>query len=880
MSNPIPSPGNRPLDQLKVAELRDELRKRGLSLKGVKKELFERLDEAVRKEQAGIVGDKEAEGGSSSNLPPLDNEVETTQDNDGMSYLNDVESTQDTTLIVNNASPYVGASDASPVFMEPRKDVERLPVMTEESKDDASVGDGSSLPYSGNRETAVDKVMSQPDNISNAENAVPEADNQVVENEVEHANEGSLAGTLGLESGGKLASEADTTLPAIGSQDLVLPSPEGGISNVNIAAPELGSTNDIVVSEPVDAPLLTPLGNDIDAGEGAASAQVVTDAEVASISDVVIPIEGDKDVPSASVSDDILNAADTRVDTVVNASDSPMQDVEVFERTVLTSVSVVTCVQEFGKEPDGGALKVGIVEKANEELGEEDSEKGKLQKGGEALEAIVATPEVPMFEAGQELQVPEFKEMHDITVQEPVPDAAVQEEMQDVEMPDIQENMLAKVEALEMLPPAAASEAIELPVEIKLENVDNVGDVDTGLLTEASRAGAVDERKLDFNSEPKEAESWVTRRAVPVEIVKVEQKEIKEEPAKSGRSVDRLRPRDYESYRPRHNSNREFDERGRSGRYFKEEGRKDTKETISRPEEGSDVRAGLKRKDDDPDAKQQEPAKRVRRWNSGNAPVIDIARPLTSGTVNEIVSPEVKKEDFPVAAPKFTPKPSGPIRPIPSASKPGLEPNGERRPVPPSARPPSASLKIERFVRPFTLKAVKDLLAEFGECVDFWMDQIKTHCFVTYSKVDEAVAARNGLYDRQWPPSFGNLLVADFVDASEVKMRSDGTFEKMNAAPASTTPRGFPNQPPALGPQHTQPNALASAPPLRERQYMQALVKEPEPPVPTLDDLFRKTKAKPHIYYLPLTDEQVAEKLAAAKSKEQLPARGRLVARG
>lgn len=28
----------------------------------------------------------------------------------------------------------------------------------------------------------------------------------------------------------------------------------------------------------------------------------------------------------------------------------------------------------------------------------------------------------------------------------------------------------------------------------------------------------------------------------------------------------------------------------------------------------------------------------------------------------------------------------------------------------------------------------------------------------------------------------------------------------------------------------------------------------------TLDDLFRKTEAKPHLYYLPLTDEQVAAK--------------------
>lgn len=31
---------------------------------------------------------------------------------------------------------------------------------------------------------------------------------------------------------------------------------------------------------------------------------------------------------------------------------------------------------------------------------------------------------------------------------------------------------------------------------------------------------------------------------------------------------------------------------------------------------------------------------------------------------------------------------------------------------------------------------------------------------------------------------------------------------------------------------------------------------------PTLDDLFKKTRAKPQIYYLPLTSQQVAERLA------------------
>lgn len=38
------------------------------------------------------------------------------------------------------------------------------------------------------------------------------------------------------------------------------------------------------------------------------------------------------------------------------------------------------------------------------------------------------------------------------------------------------------------------------------------------------------------------------------------------------------------------------------------------------------------------------------------------------------------------------------------------------------------------------------------------------------------------------------------------------------------------------------------------------MVEKEQQPIKTLDDLFRKTETKPHIYYLPLTEEQVAAK--------------------
>lgn len=43
-----------------------------------------------------------------------------------------------------------------------------------------------------------------------------------------------------------------------------------------------------------------------------------------------------------------------------------------------------------------------------------------------------------------------------------------------------------------------------------------------------------------------------------------------------------------------------------------------------------------------------------------------------------------------------------------------------------------------------------------------------------------------------------------------------------------------------------------------------------EQPIITIDDLFCKTEATPAIYYLPLSEDQVAAKLAEASNSKQL----------
>ncbi|KAL6558877.1 hypothetical protein OROMI_019227 [Orobanche minor] len=276
-----------------------------------------------------------------------------------------------------------------------------------------------------------------------------------------------------------------------------------------------------------------------------------------------------------------------------------------------------------------------------------------------------------------------------------------------------------------------------------------------------------------------------------------------------------------------------------------------------------------------------DPVKKARRWNTEG---LKGSEPQSGTTVVSTTPKGLSKPTF---------KAFSGIKPAVNDEAP------KERIVPPSSKPPTNSLRIDRFLRPFTLKQVQELLGKTGTVTDFWMDHIKTHCYVSYSSVEGAVETRNAVYNLQWPSNGGRMLVAEFVDSQEVKTRVEaqpppaavpltGVPQKNNAPPQPPPrqqvvpiPHQLPPPPPLAN-----PPPQANPPPARDRpQHRETLPREhpipsrervvnlppppplpekAEPPIVTLDDLFRKTKATPRIYYLPLSDEQ-----AAAKAKAQ-----------
>ncbi|CAI5468249.1 unnamed protein product [Closterium sp. Yama58-4] len=92
----------------------------------------------------------------------------------------------------------------------------------------------------------------------------------------------------------------------------------------------------------------------------------------------------------------------------------------------------------------------------------------------------------------------------------------------------------------------------------------------------------------------------------------------------------------------------------------------------------------------------------------------------------------------------------------------------EKEDAPPPVEAVTESLRIDNFVRPFTQQQVKDLLASNGRSLQhYWMDAIRTHCYVTFASVEEAKAARSEVWGLRFPLRGGNLLTARFVSKEE-----------------------------------------------------------------------------------------------------------------
>ncbi|CDS07754.1 hypothetical protein LRAMOSA01703 [Lichtheimia ramosa] len=227
----------------------------------------------------------------------------------------------------------------------------------------------------------------------------------------------------------------------------------------------------------------------------------------------------------------------------------------------------------------------------------------------------------------------------------------------------------------------------------------------------------------------------------------------------------------------------------------------------------------------------------------------------------------------------------------------------------------SSAIYIKGFVRPLIVRHVQELIGQYGTVKRFWMDAIKTHCYVIYESTEEAKAAFDGIDGIVFPrdtgrqitvgsltPQQAEVLIEQEQSAADRRIKIDwegaiesvikGQVEQVNKSPSTSSNSPDARRPRLFGISQitrelqkaatasvlASENNTAASTMLDERptnimqdsvQGTTMLVSEDKIAAPTasLDELFRKTKATPHLYYLPVSEEIAQKRLEDLRQK-------------
>lgn len=218
----------------------------------------------------------------------------------------------------------------------------------------------------------------------------------------------------------------------------------------------------------------------------------------------------------------------------------------------------------------------------------------------------------------------------------------------------------------------------------------------------------------------------------------------------------------------------------------------------------------------------------------------------------------------------------------------------EEADVEPALHPATTALYIDGLMRPMQPTALRNHLISLastpgtspnpGVIQEFFLDAIKTHCFVSFSNVAAASRARSALHGKTWPDESNrkNFWV-DFIPEEQISewirteqassdrpgppVRWEVRYEDTEDGKAAILSEAGPNARSAPKPRETGFNRT---PPLGPRGSLSQTERRPSsvpaqrPSQPgqgfkPLDELFKSTTAKPKLYYLPVP-RRVADK--------------------
>jgi len=179
-------------------------------------------------------------------------------------------------------------------------------------------------------------------------------------------------------------------------------------------------------------------------------------------------------------------------------------------------------------------------------------------------------------------------------------------------------------------------------------------------------------------------------------------------------------------------------------------------------------------------------------------------------------------------------------------------------------------LLITNLTRPFTVKAFQEMLKRTGTIEDFWIDRIKSTCCVQFSSKDQASETKMALNGVTWPVGNPKTLRVSFSTEEQMK--------KYKANPDGVNKPSVDRQGDRVkeGVREWDKEKLErEAERTRGREVREVKIRErsterkrtPQPSAKSLEELFKKTTSSPAIYWKPLTEQQIQQRIELRNKK-------------
>jgi apoptotic chromatin condensation inducer in the nucleus len=191
------------------------------------------------------------------------------------------------------------------------------------------------------------------------------------------------------------------------------------------------------------------------------------------------------------------------------------------------------------------------------------------------------------------------------------------------------------------------------------------------------------------------------------------------------------------------------------------------------------------------------------------------------------------------------------------------------------------SLRIDGFVRPLLVSRVRELIAKTGTIEGFWMNRVKSFCYVILSTPNEAMTTLKAVQGLKFPDerTYRQTLSAKYVCWTEAKDVIDGKVDpphsviqpycnenkydsesfqcplKVMDCLETTVANSF------IQITHSYKEKERSRIPCSTESHVLTSDKTSANTISALDKLFKKTVSTPCIYWLPISEDQATKKI-------------------